>query len=54
MRTLIARYAASHLEHMKQDPNFMEVVRNGGEFAEDLVYAATNGERIEPNELEKL
>jgi hypothetical protein len=46
MRTLIARYAASHLDRVRKDSDFMEVVRIRGEFAEDLILAASNGRHV--------
>jgi len=54
MRSLFARYAASVLECMKGNANFMELVRIQGEFAQDLVKAAKNGNPIGSDELWKL
>lgn len=54
MRTLIARFCASAVEKMRALPEFYELVREQGEFSEDLMSEVRNGDPVKRDEITRL
>jgi hypothetical protein len=55
MRRLIARYCASRLVELKEAPEFMALVREKGEFAEDLIVEIDKERtRVKIDEMDRL
>lgn len=54
LQTLVARYAASHLDELTGDPSFMAFFQRNGEFAKELVLAAKQRDALRANEVETL
>jgi hypothetical protein len=51
MRRLLARYAASNLDRLKENPDFIEILYGGGDFVLDLFMAVREGPEIYQHEL---
>ncbi len=51
MRRLVARYAATSLDRLMKNPDFIEFLQREGDFVLDLLMALPSGPKINQYEL---